>query len=503
MSSVNNRRIAKNTAMLYVRTLVIMLITLYTSRVILKALGVADYGVYQVIGGMVAMFAMISGSLSAAISRFITYEIGKGNKDKLSAIFSTSVYVQVVIAIFVLIIAEIIGIWFMETQMQIPDGRLTAAKWVLHCSLITFCINLLSIPYNACIIAHEHMGAFAYISVFDALMKLGISYLILISPFDRLVFYAMAMMAEAVLIRFIYSVYCRRHFEESRKLVKFDKVAFREMFGFASWGFITSANAHLNNQGVSMLINVFFGVTYNASRGIANQVEHAVLSFVNNFTTAFKPQIVKSYAAGDMEGMASLVYRAAKFSYFAMLLMMLPIICETDIILRTWLTVVPDQTVIFVKLSLIIGTFDCIGASSAAACYATGRLKKYAIVLGLIGAMEFPLTWIFFFYGAPIVSTYYLYIFVKICVLAARIYLLEDMVGLKMGRYVKNVIMPIVLVTVLAVIPPLLMQNFISESYGRLMVTVVVAMTSVALASLLVGLSSPERRVILSHIKIR
>lgn len=500
-SYINNKRIAKNTALLYIRTLIVMLITLYTSRIILKALGVEDYGVYQVIGGMVAMFTMISGSLSAAISRFITYEIGKGNKDKLNVIFSTSVYVQIIIAFIVLIIAEIIGVWFMETQMQIPEGRLWAAKWVLHCSLITFCVNLLSIPYNACIIAHEHMGAFAYISVFDALAKLNISYFILVSPIDRLVFYALAMTIEAVIVRFIYSIYCQRHFEECRRLTKFDMIVFKEMFGFASWGFITSINGHLNNQGVSMLVNVFFGVTYNASRGIASQVETAVLNFVNNFTTAFKPQIIKSYAVGDLDGMASLIYRSAKFSYFAMLVMMLPIICEAEIILHTWLTVVPDQSVIFVKLSLIIGTFDCIGASSAAACYATGRMKKYAIFIGLIGTLEFPLTWIFFINGAPIVSTYYLYIFVKTCVLAARIYLMQDMVGLRMRRYSKFVIIPIALVTIVSVLPPLMLQVFFEQSYWRLALTVLISILSVTAASFFIGFTQSERSMILSHIR--
>lgn len=502
-SHINNKRIAKNTALLYARTLVVMLITLFTSRIVLKALGVEDYGIYQVVGGMVAMFQMISGSLSAAISRFITYEIGKGNMDRLRMIFSTSVYVQIIIAAIVFILAEIIGLWFLETQMQIPDGRMTAATWVLQFSLVTFCFNLMSVPYNACIVAHEHMNAFAYISILDAVARLGIAYLLLASPIDRLVFYAVCMMILAVMVRYIYSVYCRKNFEESRKLVRFDKQTFKDIFSFAGWGFVTSINGHLNNQGVNMLVNVFFGVVYNASRGIANQVEGAVLSFINSFTVAVKPQIIKSYAAGDIEGMTTLVYRGAKFSYFAMLAMMLPIICETDIILHTWLTEVPDQAVLFVKLSLIIGTFDCVGASSAAACYATGKIKKYAIILGIIGFLEFPLTWIFFSLGAPIVSTYYLYILVKTLVLAARIYLLQDLVDLKMMNYVRNVLVPMFFVTMLALLPALTVLSLMTESYVRLVVSLAVGVSSVMISAYYVGLTRGERRVILSKIKTR
>lgn len=501
MSSVNNKRIAKNTLLLYARTFLIMLVSLYTSRIILKALGVENYGIYHVVGGLVIMFSMISGSMSAAISRFITYEIGKGNREKLNIVFSTSVYVLVALALIVFLLAEIIGIWFMETQMQIPEGRMNAARWVLHCSLLTFCINLLSIPYNACIIAHEKMGAFAYISVFDAVAKLCICYLLFLSPIDRLVFYAICMMAEAVIVRYIYSAYSRRHFIESRKISKFDKNIFKEIFSFAGWGFITNVNGHLNNQGVTMLINVFFGITFNAARGIANQVESAIIHFVNNFTTAFKPQIIKCYATSDIEGMSSLVFRAAKFSYFAMLLMMLPVICETDIILHTWLTIVPDWTVVFVKLSLIIGTFDCIGASCATACFATGKIRKYAIILGVIGLMQFPITWVLFLLGAPVVSTYYLYIVVKTFVLVARIYLLQDMVGIKMSSYFKKVIIPIIVVTFVSFLPSVVILFVFQQSLVRLLLSVVIGVLSVLVVSFMLGMTKGERNAVVKSVK--
>ena len=500
MTSENNKRIAKNTLFLYIRTLFVLLVSLYTSRVILRVLGISDYGIYQVIGGLVAMFGVLSTALSAAISRFITFEIGSGNKEKLCRVFSTSIIIQFIIAFIVLLLAEVIAIWFVQTQMKIPEGRMIAAQWVLHCSLITFCINLVSVPYNACIIAHEHMKTFAYISVLDVLLKLIVCFCIFISPVDKLIFYAVLLTVEAVIIRIIYSFYCHRHFEESRSKLIFDKTIFRDMLSFSGWSFFTNTNSILNNQGVNMLINVFFGVTVNAARGIAVQVENAVLQFVNNFTVAINPQITKSYASGEMERMYSLVCRGAKFSYFAMLLVALPIVCEAEKILNIWLTVVPEHTVIFVRLSLVLGVFDCIGASGYTACAAAGKMKRYALILTPIGLLEFPLTWMFFGMGAPAVSTYYLYIFVKFLVVIARLFLLRDMVGLTPVIFVKNVFRPILFTTLVAVLPSIFVIYVFPQSFWRLFISVIVALSTVSLASLYIGMTVGERQIIMERV---
>lgn len=501
MSQINNQRIAKNTILLYIRTFFVMIITLYTSRVILRVLGVEDYGVYQVIGGLVAMFSVISGALSTAISRFITYEIGNNNQDKLKKIFATSVVIQLIIAAVVFILAEVIGIWFMQEKMQIPEGRMYAAQWVLHCSLITFCINLLSVPYNACIIAHEHMKAFAYVSVFEALIRLGICFLITVSPFDRLISYAVLLTLTAVVIRLIYGIYCSRHFEESRTKIKFHKPIFKEMFGFAGWSFFNNAMSVFNNQGVNMLINVFFGVSFNAARGIATQVENAVIQFVNNFTVAVNPQITKSYAAGDLDGMHRLVCRGAKFSYFMMFMMALPLICEADKILSLWLVEVPPSAVILVQLSLVLGIFDCVGSSGFTACMATGKLKKYSIVISSIAFLEFPLSWLAFSLGGPVVSAYYLYIVVKAAVLIARLFLMQEMVSLPVSMFVRSVFVPIIMTTVISIIPMAIIIITMPESVPRLILSVAIGVSSVALASLFIGMTTDERRVVLSKAK--
>lgn len=497
-SAQNNKRIAKNTAMLYIRTLFVMFISLYTSRVILEALGVDDYGIYQVVGGIVAMFSVISSSLSTAISRFITFEIGSGNKERLKRIFSTSVTIQIAIAVIVAVLTEFVGLWFMEAEMQIPPERLNAARWVLHCSVLTFCINLLSVPYNACIIAHEHMSAFAYISIFESVVKLAICYAVMASPIDNLVFYAILMLMLALLIRIIYAVYCHRNFEESRTSWGFDKGIFKEMIGFSGWSFFNNSTFILNNQGVNMLINIYFGVAVNAARGIATQVEHAVLQFVNSFTTALNPQITKSYANGDLPGMHKLVCRGAKFSYFSMLLLALPIIIETEQILSVWLVEVPAHAVAFVQLSLIMGMCDCIGNSGYTACIATGKLKRYSLTITSIGILEFPLTWCFFALGTVPEYAYYTYIIIKIVVLIARTFLMENMIGLKCSMYMTNVFIPITTTTIAAIIMPIIVYFILEPGILRFIAVGFTSVASVALAALYLGMTKNERHSIVN-----
>lgn len=483
--------------MLYIRTLFVMVISLYTSRVVLQVLGVEDYGVYQVVGGLVAMFSVISSSLSSAISRFITFEIGRGDMERLKRIFSTSIIIQLCLCVIVALAVEIGGLWFMHTEMQIPAGRLDAAEWVLHCSVLTFCINLLSIPYNACIIAHEHMKAFAYVSVVEAMLKLVILFLIIHSPIDRLVAYALLLTLAAALIRLAYTVYCHKHFEETKTKLIFDKSIFKEMSGFSGWSFFNNTSFILNNQGVSMLMNVFFGVTVNAARGIAIQVESAVLQFVNNFTTALNPQITKSYANGDLDNMYKLVCRGAKFSFFSMLILSLPIILEANQILSIWLTKVPEHTVIFVQLSMIMGMCDCIGTTGYTACMATGKLKRYSLTLTPLIVLEFPLSWLLFYYGASVESSYYLYIFIKLLVLFVRMYLMQSMIGLNCLMYIKGVFRPIVLTTLFSIMLPILVIIFMDENVLRFFILLVISTISVIVSVFFFGMTQTERGIVL------
>ncbi len=501
VAQIDNKRIAKNTIMLFIRTLFVMFISLYTSRVILEALGVEDYGIYQVVGGMVMMFSIISSSLSTAISRFITFEIGSGDKERLKKIFSTSITIQIVIALIVTLLVEVIGIWFMDTEMQIPAERMNAARWVLHCSVLTFCINLLSVPYNACIIAHEHMSAFAYISILEAVIKLAICYAIMVSPIDKLIFYAILMLLLAVAIRIIYAVYCHRKFEESRAKNGFDKSIFKEMIGFSGWSFFNNSAFILNNQGINMLMNVYFGVVVNAARGIAVQVENSVLQFVNSFTTAINPQITKSYANGDLQGMHKLVCRGARFSYFMILFIALPIIIEAEQILCMWLVEVPEHAVAFVQLSLIMGMCDCIGNTGYTACIATGKLKKYSLIITSIACLEFPLAWGFFATGAAPEYAYITYIAVKTTILFVRMFLLKNLVELKISMYVNQVLIPITLTTIVAIIIPFVAHTTITPGILRFSATTVLSIICVSASVLYIGMSRDERSIVLKKCK--
>lgn len=324
--SSNGKRIAKNAILLYLRTFITMCITLLTSRIILRSLGVNDYGLYNVVGGVVAMFSVLTGSLSAAISRFTTFELGKNDNERLKRVFCTSINIQIILIVVIVLLAETIGLWFLNYKMNIEEGRIVAANWVFQFSIITFVINLLSVPYNASIIAHERMSAFAYISILDAILKLAIAFLISFSPIDKLVFYALLLMLCGLVIRLIYARYCNRHFEECQYKIIFDKSLLKEMFGFAGWNFIGASSDVFRDQGGNIIINLFFGTSVNAARAVAMQVSSAITTFVNNFLTAVRPQITKSYASGDYSYMMQLIYRGSKFSGFILLFFALPVL---------------------------------------------------------------------------------------------------------------------------------------------------------------------------------
>ena len=497
-TSVNNKRIAKNTLFLYFRTLVIMLITLYTSRVILNVLGVEDYGIYNVVGGVVAMFSVISGALSSAISRFITFELGKGNKERLNRIFSSSVNIQFLIALLVLALGEIVGLWFLNYKMNIPAERLEAANWVLQCSLLAFCINLISVPYNACIIAHERMKAFAYVSILEALLKLGVCFFITISPIDKLISYSTLLVGVSICIRSTYTIYCHRHFEESHYHFLFDKAILKEMTFFAGWNFFTNGAYIFNTQGVNILINLFFGVTVNAARGIATQVDHAVMQLVNSFTTALNPQITKNYAAGNIDAMFSLVCQGAKFSFFLLFVFALPVLVETESILTTWLKIVPPHAVNFVRLAIIASMVHIIGKTGYTAVMATGHIRRYVIWVTTVGCLVFPLTWVAFELGAPSESTYVVFIIVYVAVEITRLWLMKEQLNFPVLRFAKEVLVKIVMVSVFAATMPVVFVNCMDSSMLRTISSIALCFICTVASIYLFGLTAGERKQIIS-----
>ena len=496
----NNKRIAKNTLLLYVRMLFMMAVSLYTSRVVLHTLGVEDFGIYNVVGGVVAMFSVISGSLSAAISRFITYELGKGNKEKLTRIFSSSVTIQLGLGLIILILAEAIGVWFLNAKMTIPASRMYAANWVFQLSILTFIINLISVPYNAAIIAHEKMSAFAYISILEVVAKLIIVYMLLWSPFDKLIFYAILMASVALIIRFVYGYYCKRHFEECTYHFIFDKELLKKMFGFAGWNFLGAGSSLLMTQGVNILINLFFGVTFNAARGIANQVDNAVQQFVNNFTTAVNPQITKSYASGDLLYMHKLVCVGSKYSLFLTWFFALPILLETNMILKIWLKNIPEYASIFLRLTLCISLISVISNTLVTSMLATGNIKRYQIIVGGLGMCVFPLSYIAYKFSLPVESAYIIHFLIFIMQLVCRLYLLRNMIKLNIRFFLKNVLIKDMNVILLSSILPLSIFILMQDSIHRLILIIISSIISNIVVIYFCGMTVYEKKMIQKYI---
>lgn len=499
-TSANNKRIAKNTLLLYVRMLFMMAVSLYTSRVVLNALGVEDFGIYNVVGGVVAMFSMLSGSLSAAITRFITYELGTGNKENLKKIFSSSVTIQIGLAVLIILLAEAIGVWFLNVKMNIPDGRIVAANWVFQFSILTFAINLISVPYNASIIAHERMSAFAYISILEAIGKLTIAFLIVISPMDKLIFYAILMCTVALIVRFTYGAYCKRHFEECTYHFIFNKELLKRMFGFAGWNFIGATSAVLRDQGGNIVINLFCGPAVNAARGIAFQVNTAVYGFVSNFMTALNPQITKSYAAGDRDYMMTLIYQGARLSFYMLLLLSLPVLVNPHYILGLWLKIVPDHAVLFVQLVLVFAMSESISNPLITAMLATGKIRNYQLVVGGLQMMNLPVSYLLLRMGMFPEVVIVVAIVISQCCLAARLVMLRGMIGLSVRKYMKKVYMNVLIVTVIAAILPFLLSMKLEESFLNFVLLCFVALICTGMTIYYVGCNKTERQFVLNKL---
>ena len=500
--NINNKRIAKNTMLLYGRMLLLMAISLYTSRVILNALGVEDYGIYNIVGGVVAMFSMLSGSLSAAISRFITFELGKGNKENLAKVFSASVTIQLGICAIVILLAETVGLWFLNRKMVIPENRLYAANWVYQLSLVTFVISLVSIPYNAAIIAHERMSAFAYISIFEAVNKLIVAYFIIISPFDKLIFYAIMIAMIAIIIRLIYGVYCKKRFEECTYHFIYDHELLKQMFGFAGWNFIGASSALLRDQGGNIVINLFCGPAVNAARGIAFQVNTAVHSFVTNFMTALNPQITKSYASGDYQYMMTLIFQGARLSYYILLLLSLPVIVNTHYILHIWLGQVPEHTVLFVQLVLIFGMCESISSPLITAMLATGKIRNYQLVVGGFQMLNLPVSYILLRFGAIPETVLIVAIVISQLCLVSRLYMLRGLIGLKARDFIKKVYANVIEVTILSVIVPFLLAIVLNNDFLNFIVLSIITVVSTLLVVFYVGCTMEERQFVVSKVKM-
>ena len=404
--------------------------------------------------------------------------MGKGDIECLKKTFSTSVNVQFCIALLVFILGEAIGVWFLNDKMNIPMERMEAANCVLHCSLFTFAINLISVPYNSCIIAHEHMKAFAYVSIMEVVLKLVVVYMLLGTSFDKLSTYAILLVIVAVIIRLIYGIYCKHHFEECSYRFILDKGIMKEMTGFAVWNFFGNTAYVFNTQGVNILINLYFGVVINAARGIATQVEGAVMQFVNSFTTAINPQITKSYAVGDMDYLYLLVCRGAKYAYFLLLLFVVPIVIEADMLLSVWLKSVPDYASLFLRLSMFGSLMFILGNTMFTAVAATGKIRKYQLWVTVVGCLVFPLTWIAYKSGFPVYVTYLIYIGIYLALVFVRLYIMKGLLNFPVMMFIRQVMLRLLVVSLLVFILPGLIAFCMDTSWVRLFLVCLVSLLS-------------------------
>lgn len=501
--SSSNQLIAKNTLMLYCRTLLIMAVALYTSRIVLDVLGIDNYGIYNVVGGIIGMFSAISGALSLVISRYMTFELGRGDAEKLNRIFSISINILLLFSFIIILIGETVGVWFLNWKMHIAPERLYAANWVLQTSLLAFCINLVSIPYNAVIVAHERMSAFAFISIIEAILKFLICYLLLVIPTDKLIAYSVFITLTALVIYFIYMIYCRRSFDECRYCFVYDRLLMKDMVSFTIWSFITHMAYVLNTQGVNILMNLFFGVALNAARGVAVQVQNAIMQFVTNFTMALNPQITKFYVQDRKKEMFNLICRGAKFSFFLLLVFSLPIMFEVEYILKLWLKIVPEHTANFIRLTIIGGMIDRLGDTGSTACRATGKIRGYSITLTTFTCLVFPFTWMAFGVGMPVESTYLIFIFVYVIVGLVRLFLMKRLLDFPPGLFLRKVICRISATSLLSLICPLLIVTFIPSCLYRFLLSIVIGIVATIVIIYSVGLSVHERIVVMEFVKNR
>ena len=495
----NNARIAKNTAVLYVRQLFMMVISLITSRVVLSALGIEDYGVYNVVGGVVTMFSIITGSLSNAISRFLAVGLGGEEPARLKKIFSTSVTIQLLLAGLVALLLEFIGVWFVNYYLNIPNERVYAANWVLQYSIISFCLGLISVPYNAAIIAHEKMNVFAYTSLLEGVMKLIMAYCLYIVSYDKLITYSFLVVIVSTIMRVIYGMYCKNNFEECRYHFYVDKALIKEMSSFAGWNFLCNMSVVFYTQGLTILINMYFGVISNAARGVATQVDNIIKTFVANFTTAINPQIMKSYSCGDIAYTYKLANYGSKFSYLLMLLFAIPFWFETESILSLWLKEYPVETPLFLRLALIGTMIDISGNSVANAVWATGKIKKYYLTLGSFGLTVLPLSWFLFELGLPAFTCYIVFIIVYFIIQILRLFIAKEVMGFPINEYLRDVVAHIIPITLLSLIIPTAIYYYLDATILRSVIIVFGSLLSTSFIIFL-SLSNTERQIFLTPI---
>ncbi len=501
--SSNNKRIAKNTIALYTRQILVMLVTLYTSRVILNTLGVSDFGIYNVVGGVVTMFSFITGTMASASQRYIAYDIAKKDAARTKETFSLIMLSYMMLALLFLLLAESVAVWFLNTKMNIPPDRMEAANWVLQFSVLSFLMTIFQMPYLSMCIAKEHMNVYAYVSIAEAVLRLLIVYLLMISDYDKLKVYAVLMFLTTVIIFSLYRGYCRRKFSESHYTLFYDKRRFIELTSFAWWNMIGALANVLRSQGINILLNIFFTPVVNAARGIAFQVNNAIINFSNNFYTAVKPQIVKNYAVGNGDKMNELIIRSSRFAYYLILLISLPIFLNTEQILTLWLKTPPEYSVLFVKIITINVLLEVFSMPLAAGMQATGNIKAYQLTISVLYLFVIPVSYLLLKLGCPPATPMIVNLAIVFLSIAPRLLLCHRHYKLSFRKYSINVIGHVFLTTIICYFAGAELVRFLSPSSSFHSVALAVA-SSILVCLLIIffiGLTRHERTYMLEIAK--
>ncbi|MFR9603182.1 MAG: lipopolysaccharide biosynthesis protein [Rikenellaceae bacterium] len=451
-SAVDNRRIAKNTLMLYFRMLFVTVVSLYTSRVALEALGVEDYGIYNVVGGVVMLLSFMNAAMSSGTQRFLTYALGRGDQTAVTRIFSSSLSIHILISLVIVLFAETIGLWFLNHRLNIPVDRLYAANWVYQFSIISAVVSITQVPYTASIIAHERMNIYAFVSIFDGVARLGVLYLIINLNFDKLILYGGLYLLLSVVVALIYRGYSLKNFKFTRYKFYYERSLWRELGSYAVWNLWGNLAAVGFTQGVNILVNIFFGPVLNSARAISIQVSGALVQFVGSFQTAMNPQIVKSYARDQTSEMVELIYRGSKFSFMMLWIISMPLLVNLDYVLTLWLRDVPSHTLIFTQWIIINALVDSLSGPLMTGIQATGRIKLYQSLVGGILLLNVPLSYLFLKLGAPAVVVFYVLVSCSVMALAARLYIIQRYLPISILHFIGRVLAPVLLLSSIGVV---------------------------------------------------
>ena len=498
----NNKRIARNTLMLYIRMFFIMAVTLYTSRVILQVLGVEDFGIYNVVGGVVAMIGFLKGTMSAATTRFISYELGRDDKEQLRKTFCVSVMIYALICLVFFLLAETVGLWFLNTHLVIPASRLMAANWVFQFTIASLIIEMMAQPYNATIIAHERMSFYAYVSIIEVILRLAVVFALLVSPFDHLAAYGFLLMCVSVIIRAIYGVYCGKNFPECDFKIYRDKELFVRMLSYSGWNLFGSLATLVRGQGLNILLNMFFNPVVNAARGIAFQISNAISQFSQNFYMAVRPQITKYYAQEDLENMFLLIFRSSRFSFYLNLLFSVPLLLETPYVVHLWLGQVPEHVVEFSRLVIVVAAIEAMEHPIMTASHATGRVALYQSVVGTMKILIVPISYVFLRMGYPPATVFWVSLVVSVICIFVRLFIIKYLIPtFPVIRYMREVLVMCILVTIASFAIPALAYHYLQSGMWDCFVVFIISFVSSAVAIVLFGMRSDERGYMTAIIK--